>query len=135
MREIITSFGKNAGKIWNTLKKSGPLTETNLLSKSRLSHNDLHAAIGWLARENKIVREGNKYRLGETNLTGSIGTNAGKLWQTLDSQGDIDVSTIAELNNIDLKDAYSALGWLARENKVHAKKTTEKKGRLLVRLK
>ena len=56
MRFITENVGANAGKVWTTLDMHGPLTFTNLLKNTRLSLNDLYAAIGWLARENKIQK-------------------------------------------------------------------------------
>ena len=118
VRNITEKFGINAGKVWTTLNMHGPLTSSNLLKNTRLSLNDLYAAIGWLARENKIYKNGSKYELKETNLTDKIGLDAGKVWNALNSQRDIDVSTIAEIAQVNRRDAYSALGWLARENKI-----------------
>lgn len=120
MRDISQNFGVNAGKIWNVLYKKGPQTETNLLKNTKLNETDFYAAVGWLARENKICITGTKYKLGETNLTYTIGNNAGKVWDTLNNEGTVDVSTIAKVTKIKTYDAYSALGWLARENKVYS---------------
>lgn len=122
MPTLNEKFGRNAGKVWVALNKKGPLNETSLIRNTKLSENDLYAAVGWLARENKIYKDGNLYRLGQTNLTGKIGLNAGKVWKTLNSQKEIDISSISKINQIDTRDAYSALGWLARENKVEGTK-------------
>jgi hypothetical protein len=118
MRDINENFGYNAGKIWMALTVHGPSTENTLLKKTRLSENDFYAGVGWLARENKIRKHGFMYELKETNLTPKIGGNAGKIWNTLHSQGECDVSSIAKITQITKKDAYYALGWLARENKI-----------------
>ncbi len=118
MTNTIDNFGKNAGKIWNTLCSYGPLTEEDLIKKTKLNEYDFHAAIGWLARENKVSKKGTTYELSETNLTSYIGENAGKIWDLLCSQGDCDVSSISKTTKIRVKDAYSALGWLAREDKI-----------------
>ncbi|MFX0125646.1 MAG: winged helix-turn-helix domain-containing protein [Candidatus Hodarchaeota archaeon] len=122
MKGNIDNFGKNAGKIWRALEKYGPLNETDLIKKIRLNKNDFYAGLGWLARENKICKFGVKYQLGDTNLTTDIGSNAGKVWHTLNTLQDINISTIAENSQITIKDAYSALGWLARENKIQTSK-------------
>ncbi|MDH7506899.1 MAG: winged helix-turn-helix domain-containing protein [Candidatus Thermoplasmatota archaeon] len=122
MPSLNEKFGRNAGKVWVALNTQGPLNGTSLIKKTKLSENDLYAAIGWLARENKIYKDGNFYKLGETNLTETIGFNAGKVWNTINSQKEIDVSSISKLTQIDIKDAYSALGWLAREDKIEATK-------------
>jgi len=118
MKNNIDNFGRNAGKIWKTLEKYGPLNRDNLIKKNKLNQSDFYAGVGWLARENKINKIGTKYQLGETNLTNDIGTNAGKVWNTLNTTKDVDVSTIAEISQIKITDAYCALGWLARENKI-----------------
>ena len=118
MKNNIDNIGRTAGKIWRNLEKYGPLNENDLIRKIRSNRNDLYAGIGWLARENKICKIGAKYQLGETNLTDYVGSNAGKVWNTLSSIQDIDVSKIAEISQIQTRDAYTALGWLARENKI-----------------
>ena len=118
MKNTIENFGKTAGKIWKALEKYGPLNEDELIIKTKINKNDFYAGIGWLARENKICKIGTRYQLGETNLTDYIGNNAGKVWNTLNTMQDIDVISITEYSNIHIIDAYSALGWLARENKL-----------------
>ena len=83
----IEELEKNAGKIWKTLKNDGSsLSQTNLQRTANLDDQEFFSAIGWLARENKIYKTGITYRLGETNLTQIIGTNAGKIWTLLESQ-------------------------------------------------
>ena len=118
MRNIINNYGRTAGKIWKTLYEYGPLDEDNLIKKSRLNKNEFYAGLGWLARENKIFKNKNIYELRETNLTGKIGGAAGKVWNALYTTQNINVSSIAKISEITLKDAYSALGWLAREDKI-----------------
>jgi hypothetical protein len=118
MKNNVNNFGRKAGKIWTTLNIYGPLQKNVLIKKTRLKENDFHAGVGWLARENKICKIKTKYQLGETNLTDDIGSNAGKVWNTLNTTQDINVSTIAQISKINIRDAYSALGWLARENKI-----------------
>jgi len=130
MRNSIDNFGKTAGKIWKILERYGPLNEDELILKTKINKNDFYAGIGWLARENKICKIGTRYQLGETNLTEFIGENAGKIWQTLNKMQDIDLTTITEFSNIKIKDAYSALGWLAREDKLYVSTGTNKKYKL-----
>ncbi|MCX6667712.1 MAG: winged helix-turn-helix domain-containing protein [Euryarchaeota archaeon] len=121
MKNILEEFGINAGKIWETLNSQGPLTEAKLMQTTRLSDDEFYSAIGWLARENKICKDGMTYKLGETNLTDKIGANAGKIWTVLSSQKEVDITSIAPLAQIDKRDAFCALGWLARENKIEPK--------------
>jgi len=134
MEDTTDKFGVNAGKIWVALNTLGPQNQTLLIKKTKLSNNDFYAAIGWLARENKIYKEGSVYRLGETNLTNKIGENAGKIWKTLYSRGEINISSIAKITKIKTYDAYSALGWLARENKIEANKSSLKSNILKFKL-
>lgn len=47
-------IGTNAGIVWNVLKDNSHWTYEDLKTTSGLSDRDLNAAIGWLAREDKI---------------------------------------------------------------------------------
>jgi hypothetical protein len=118
MNEIISLFGDNAGKIWRTLHEKGPLDESDLLEKTHLTESDFYAAVGWLARENKIRKEDNTYSLGETNLLPSVGKDAGKVWRALDIWGEIDVQSLSQLSRLGEPAVFTAVGWLAREGKV-----------------
>lgn len=122
MIDIVEEFGLNAGRVWKTLNLQGPLNETQLMEDSSLRKNELFAAIGWLARENKINKEGELYRLDTTNLTSKIGTDAGKIWKLLVKEGKSDTKNISKMANINENDTYSALGWLAREGKIQIKR-------------
>jgi len=134
MKTLVDEFGSYAGKVWTTLNTQGPLKEDALLKTTKLTEDELWTAIGWLARENKICKDNNVYKLGQTNLTSKIGANAGKVWNTVAQLGEIDVSTIARTAQITEDDAYSALGWLARENKVRCKKMRAKEPKIKVSL-
>ena len=114
----IDDYGWNAGKIWNLLNIHGPLNQSSIIKNANLSINDFFIGIGWLARENKISKEIDFYKLGNTNLTNEIGENAGKIWKLLDSQGKTDISTITKLTEMKVEDIYLAIGWLSRENKI-----------------
>lgn len=135
MKTLVDEFGWNAGKVWKTLNTRGPMKEETLLRTAKLTEDELWAAIGWLAREDKICYQNNRYKLGQTNLTPKIGTDAGKVWNTVARQGEIDISTIARDAQITEVDAYAALGWLARENKIHCKKIKAKVPKIKVALK
>ena len=121
-KDVVEEFGYSAGKVWNELSTHGPLNEKDLLKNTKLSKNNVYAAIGWLARENKIQYENNMYILGETNLTDEIGKAAGKIWETLEKHKEIDIPSISKLTNIKEINVYNALGWLAREDKIYVKK-------------
>lgn len=135
MSNILEEFGQNAGKIWKTLNVYGSLSKTNLIKKTKLRVNDFYVGIGWLARENKICKEGSFYKLGETNLTNKIGEDAGEVWKALNNLENIDISYIAKLAHIEERDVYSAVGWLAREDKIQAKKENLKESQLKIGLK
>lgn len=52
------AIGNNAGMLWNLMNKAGhPMSYEELESLSQLTTMDLNAAIGWLARENRIEIE------------------------------------------------------------------------------
>ncbi|MCK4348641.1 MAG: winged helix-turn-helix domain-containing protein, partial [Thermoplasmatales archaeon] len=121
MRDIVVEFGMNAGKVWDALNSWGSRTESQLMENTRLSAKEVHAAIGWLARENKIYEDGKLFKLGETNLAVKVGENAGKMWYMLHTQGESDILHISKLAQMDESDTYSALGWLAREGKINTK--------------
>ena len=118
MANMVDSFGKNAGKIWEILSSDISLTEDKLIKKTKLKNQDFYSAVGWLARENKICKDYTFYKLGPTNLTGKIGKDAGKVWLVLDVWGKVDLSSISRLARIKEKDVFSAVGWLAREGKI-----------------
>jgi hypothetical protein len=120
MSEIVSMFGDNAGTIWQTLRDHGPLSEADLLNRTHFTEQQLYAAIGWLARENKIRKEQNAYTLGETNLVPVIGKDAGKIWHTLEIWGEVDAMSLSRLSRIVEHDVFTAVGWLAREGKIDA---------------
>ncbi|WP_418661031.1 winged helix-turn-helix domain-containing protein [Bacteroides ilei] len=47
-------IGTNAGIVWNVLKDNNHWEYNDLKVATGLSDRDLNAAIGWLAREDKI---------------------------------------------------------------------------------
>ncbi len=120
MINIVEECGRNAGKIWETLRAYGPLQEAKLMSLTKLKEHEFYSAVGWLARENKIYKDGNIFKLGETNLKNKIGGAAGKVYTTFETTDEVDVSEIPQLTELELKDVHAALGWLARENKIEA---------------
>ncbi|MEE9398370.1 MAG: winged helix-turn-helix domain-containing protein [Methylococcales bacterium] len=50
-------IGNAAGKIWKYLKKAERATPSKIGEDTGLGRNELHRAIGWLAREEKIKFE------------------------------------------------------------------------------
>jgi len=50
-------FGLKAGIVWEALNKNGPSTIDNIVKATSLRRELVYGALGWLARENKIVVE------------------------------------------------------------------------------
>jgi hypothetical protein len=48
-------FGVNAGVVWEALNEKGPCTIAELARITSLSREEVHGALGWLGRENKIT--------------------------------------------------------------------------------
>jgi len=64
MINTIEQFGRNAGKVWNVLNNNNNLlTDFKLMDLTSLREYELYIAIGWLAKENKIRKEGEYFRL------------------------------------------------------------------------
>jgi len=122
MVNIANTYGKNAGKIWNTLEKWGSLNPTQLMKKTKLNKEDLYTALGWLAKEDKIYFENNNFSLGNYNWDNTIGSNAGKVWNIIDTCEEIDKTYVPKLADINEIDFYYAMGWLAKEDKINTKK-------------
>ena len=47
-------IGVNAGIVWEALNEKGPCTIAELARITSLSREEVHGALGWLGRENKI---------------------------------------------------------------------------------
>ena len=67
------TIGNNAGKVWRLLDHNRKWEYNGLKEATGLSDRDLNAAIGWLAREDKIQFEtsqvdGHDYLYLELNL-------------------------------------------------------------------
>jgi hypothetical protein len=50
-------IGEAAGKVWQALEVNGPMAKTALKTKTKLDADLLAMALGWLAREDKVVIE------------------------------------------------------------------------------
>lgn len=48
-------IGVNAGIVWQVLYRNDPMTSEELAKECKLNLPDTAAAIGWLAREDKIL--------------------------------------------------------------------------------
>ncbi|MBN1235981.1 MAG: winged helix-turn-helix domain-containing protein [Methanotrichaceae archaeon] len=54
---IESVFGMKAGNVWDALNQNGPSTITDLVKATNLKREHIYGALGWLARENKILLE------------------------------------------------------------------------------
>jgi hypothetical protein len=135
MVDSTANIGMNAGKIWNYLYEKGPLSEDTLLHSSGLKNNELYEGIGWLARENKIKKDNHTFFLGDTNLVSTIGKNAGEIWKILEMWGEVDIASISRLAKVNVNDVFSAIGWLAREDKIGGIRNNKQLSKIKVWLK
>jgi hypothetical protein len=122
MKDFVEEFGQYAGKLWENLNKNNQLTKNQLLKKTKLKPYEFYAAVGWLARENKIYKKGEYYKLRETNLNGKIGEDAGKIWNMLQICNEADTFYLTKATGMNKQKIYNALGWLAREGKIKSEK-------------
>lgn len=62
---MVDKIGVDAGKVWNELELNGEMTTGALKKNLAMPPFDLNVAIGWLAREDKIVisRQGNMIKV------------------------------------------------------------------------
>ena len=59
----ISLIGEYAGKVWKALDEQGEQEMTHLKKSTALGEKEISAAIGWLAREDKVQAvEGKKGR-------------------------------------------------------------------------
>lgn len=56
-------IGQAAGLIWNQLNSNGCMTAEQIKYNTRLTDALLYSAIGWLAREGKLVVNNDSYSL------------------------------------------------------------------------
>lgn len=50
-------IGVNAGKVWSALSEGGKVNLKDVKKITKLTEKDLYAALGWLAREDKVCIE------------------------------------------------------------------------------
>ena len=67
MTDVIEVYGQNAGKVWETLENNGPSNTDKIMKKTGLTKQKFYVAIGWLARENKVWFNEDKYELKPAN--------------------------------------------------------------------
>lgn len=63
-----------------------------------------------------------------------IGTNAGAVWQALNSAETLNVKQLKKATKLKDKGVFAALGWLAREGKVNITVDPEDEKELLISL-
>lgn len=51
------TIGEAAGKIWQFLNTNGEASATKIATETGLGKNDVQRAIGWLAKEDKLLIE------------------------------------------------------------------------------
>jgi hypothetical protein len=52
---ITIKICENAGKIWAALNENGEMNLIELKEATMLNEKDLHLALGWLSKENKVL--------------------------------------------------------------------------------
>jgi hypothetical protein len=54
-----------------------------------------------------------------------IGTNAGIIWNLLNDYQKWDIRKLSKVSGLSEKDIHTAIGWLARENKIEIEHATD----------
>lgn len=54
-----------------------------------------------------------------------IGANAGIIWNLLNDYQRWDIPQLCEASGLSEKEVYTAIGWLARENKIEIEQSTD----------
>lgn len=54
-KTMLEKIGNDAGSIWKILNEKGILPIKELKRRAKLKEKEIYAAIGWLAREEKLV--------------------------------------------------------------------------------
>ncbi|MCA9099674.1 MAG: winged helix-turn-helix domain-containing protein [Pirellulales bacterium] len=60
--DYLHEIGSTAGEVWYILDGDGPMTLATLVRKSAASRDTVMQALGWLAREDKIVFDNSRTR-------------------------------------------------------------------------
>ena len=53
-------IGEAAGKVWSSLRAKGPMAKTRIPKETGISAQLANQAVGWLAREGKLVIQKDK---------------------------------------------------------------------------
>lgn len=54
---MTSTIGATAGKVWEYLSNNGPSSVTKITDETQIISKDVQRAIGWLAKEDKLVIE------------------------------------------------------------------------------
>ena len=54
---MTSTIGAAAGKVWEYLSNNGPSSVTKITNETKIDSKDVQRAIGWLAKEDKLVIE------------------------------------------------------------------------------
>ena len=52
---MLEKIGIDAGRVWNILNEEGSKTLKEIKKAVKMTDKEIYAAIGWLAREGKLV--------------------------------------------------------------------------------
>ncbi|GHV55887.1 hypothetical protein FACS1894182_01220 [Bacteroidia bacterium] len=52
---MLEKIGTDAGRVWKVLNETGSKSVKDLKKLGKMTDKDIYAAIGWLAREEKLV--------------------------------------------------------------------------------
>ena len=61
-------IGEVAGRVWRQLRAHGPASHASIARSIGRTEQEVHMAIGWLARENKLRMEGDRLSLVEHEM-------------------------------------------------------------------
>ena len=113
-----TTIGTNAGKVWHVLHDKEKATRYQIINETELIESEVDAALGWLARENKVCRDGEFFSLGETNMEQTIGLNAEILLNVLRTVP-YSLSVLHEVTDLNAIEIHQAIGWLSRQGDIN----------------
>ncbi len=54
---MLSIIGDAAGKVWEYLDQNGPSSVSKVATETGLNKTDIQRAIGWLAKEDKLLAE------------------------------------------------------------------------------
>jgi hypothetical protein len=112
------TIGTNAGKVWHVLHDKEIATRYQIINETAIEASEVDAALGWLARENKVCRNGEFFLLGDTNMEQTIGLNAEILFNVLKTVP-YSLSALHEITDLNTIEIHQAIGWLSRAGDIN----------------